>query len=294
MFGYVKNISAAFMLLTVAGIPICAEGREFRLGIISEKPVERKITIYDPLASYVAERLKPVGVTGAKVVVAGDIEEMLVKIRNKEVDVVLESPFSAIQMIDKAAMQPKLLVWKRGIREYNTVFFVRKGSPITKLTDLKGKVLALQDPGSTSAFLIPIAELKQLGLKVVSSKSKAPASAVKYQLAAHEKNQVFWVLQKKADAAAFGSDDWDHIPELQKRDLQVIHTTKPVLRYLALFHPDLPPELSEAIFTVLVQMNRDPQGELALKEASKTTKMEPLTAKDHQSLKEVRRLMQRR
>lgn len=288
-----KIWSFVFVLFTF-GLTACVEGREFRLGIISDKPVEKKISGYAPVAAYVAERLKPLGVTGGKVLVAGNVDEMLQKIRKGEVDVVLESPFPTLTLSDKGGMKPKLLVWKHGVREYTTVFIVRKDSPIKKLSDLKGKAIALQDPGSTSAFLIPIAELKRRGLKVVPANGQVPPSAVGYVLVAHEKNQAFWVIQQKADAAAFASDDWNDVRELEKRDLKVIYTTEPVLRYLASFHPDLPPDLSKAIANILVQMGRDPEGRKILKGASGTTKIEPLSAQDFRSLDHIRQLMQAR
>ena len=291
MTGRTKCLLFALMLSTVASVSDYAQAREFRLGIVSDKPVEQKISGHAPIAKYVAERLKPFGVTGGKVVVANDIDEMLQKIRKKEVDIVLESAFSTLRMSEKTGMKPKLLTWKHGIRDYRTVFFLRKDSPITKLSELKGKVIALQDPGSTSGFLIPTAELRQIGLKVAPSNAKAPRSAVRYVLVGHEKNQAFWVIQKKAAAAAFASDDWNELTELEKRDLKVIHKTKPVLRYLVSFHPDLPPDLSRAISTILVQMDRDPEGREIMGKASHIKKIEPLSVKDYRSLDYVRQLM---
>lgn len=287
---WVKIIALTLVLCFAAG-SLSAQAREFRLGIISEKPVEKKISGYAPLARYVAERLKRFGVTGGRVIVAVSVEQMLQKIRRGEVDVVLESAFSTLVMSRKSGLTPKLLVWKEGEREYRTVFFVRKDSPIARLSDLRGRVLALQDPGSTSAFLIPMAELRRGGLKAVPLKGKGPASAVRYVFVPHEKNQAFWVIQKKADAAAFGSDNWDELGRLEKQELRLIHSSGPVLRYLASFHPRLSPDLSQAIAAVLVQMDRDPEGRRALSEASGTTKIEPLSARDLESLEDVRKLM---
>lgn len=268
-----------------------AEGREFRLGIIGEKTVETKLQGYVHLTRYVAERLKTLGVTRGELVVTSNVDQMIQKIRKKEVDVVFESAFSTIKMLDKARMRPKLLVWKHGVKEYSTVFFVRNDSSIDELTDLQGKVVALQDPGSTTAFMIPIAELKRSGLKVVRADGKVPSTAVRYALAEHEKNQVFWVLEKRAAAGAFGSDDWDEVQELEKRGLKVIYKTEPVLRYIASFHPDLPIALTDSIVAIFAQMDKDPEGRKILEQASRIKKVEPLSLKDYQSLRYVRQLM---
>lgn len=293
MTGWVKRLLLA-AILCVASMPALAAGRTFRLGIITDKPVEKKIEGYAPMADYVAKRLKAFGVTGGKVVVAGDLDAMLQLIRKNEVDVVLESAVPTIRLSQKAGMKPKLLVWKHGVREYHTVYIARKDSGIADLKGLRGKLLALQDPGSTSAFLIPRAELKGVGLKLVPQDAVAPPAAVRYVLVAHEKNQAFWVIQKKADAAAFSSDDWAEFSEEEKRDLKVIHASRPVIRYLASFHPKLPKDLSAAISQILTGMDRDPEGKKILEKASETSKMEPLSAKDLESLEYVRRLMEKR
>lgn len=251
----------------------------------------RKIAGCAPFARYVAERLKEFGVTGGKVVVAEDFDQMVQKIRKKEVDVVLESAFSAIELGNKTGMKPKLLVWKHGISEYSTLFFVRKDSPISSLKDLKGKVLALQDPYSTSGFLVPVAELRRNGIEVASSKDSAAPAVVRYVLVEHEKNQAFWVLQKRADAGAFGSDDWDELDPPVQADLRVLHTTKPVLRYLASFHPDLPAGLAAAIAKIMVGMDDDAEGRRILKEAADTRKITPLSQHDRDSLAYVRELI---
>lgn len=283
-----------FLLPLVLGTLLCAtsQAREFRLGIISDKPVQAKLPDYAPVAVYVAERLKPMGITAGKVVVTENLDKMLRKIRNREVDVVFESAFSTLKMSSMAGMKPRLLVWKRGVRDYRTVFVVRKGSTFRGLRDLKGKSVALQDPDSTSGFLIPTAELKRTGLKIVGPSTNPPSGAVRYVLVAHEKNQAFWVLQKRVDAAAFSSDDWNDLPPRVRNDLKVIHTSSPVLRYVASFHPDLPAELGDAIAQTLAQMDRDPQGKRILAEASRTSKIEPLSPRDFESLDYVRRLMQ--
>lgn len=295
MTGWIRVSLLPLMLFTLASTALLAEAREFRLGIISDKQVEKKLEKNAPFARYVAERLKSFGVTSGKVVVTKDVDAMLQKIGRKEVDVVLESAFSTIIMSEKGGMEPKLLVWKHGVREYRTIFFVRKDSPINDLVELKGKVIALEDTGSTSGFLIPISELKGKGLEVVaSSDAKVPPSAVRYVLVAHEKNQVFWVTEKRADAGAFGSDDWEKVKKVERRDLKAIHATKPVLRYLASFHPGLPADLSRAISTILVQMDDNPEGKRILEDASGISKMEPLSAQDYKSLEYVRRLMQGR
>ena len=51
-----------------------------------------------------------------------------------------------------------------GSKGYYSVFYVKKDSPYQKLEDLKGKVLGLVDPNSTSGYNMPLFTLDKLGL----------------------------------------------------------------------------------------------------------------------------------
>ena len=49
---------------------------------------------------------------------------------------------------------------------YRSMIVVKKGSKIKSWKDLKGKTIAVQDPTSTSGYVLPIAELHKKGLNV--------------------------------------------------------------------------------------------------------------------------------
>lgn len=51
--------------------------------------------------------------------------------------------------------------------EYQSMIIVKKGSKIKSWKDLKGKSIAVQDPTSTSGYVLPVAELYKKGLNVV-------------------------------------------------------------------------------------------------------------------------------
>ncbi len=51
-----------------------------------------------------------------------------------------------------------------GSKGYYSVFYVKKDSPYQKVEDLKGKVLGLVDPNSTSGYNMPLFTLDKMGL----------------------------------------------------------------------------------------------------------------------------------
>ena len=262
----------------------------FRMGAIRENP-DQGIKHFGRMANYVANKLKEFNVEGGKVVVEKDLNGMIKKFRNKEVEMILETPFAILKMEGKLGLRAKLLAYKKGAKEYRTLFFVRKDSAIQKLTDLRGKTVVFQDPGSTSGYAIPKAELVIHGMALSPKEvEKAPPDVVSYVFAADEVNQAFWVIQKRADAGAFNNDDWDELPEKVRGELKIIHETKPILRLLIAFRPHLPTRFSNAVEDILLNMNKYPKGRKAL-ESSRIIKIERLSDDDHLSLNYVKDLM---
>jgi phosphonate transport system substrate-binding protein len=289
MLEWMRKVALAFILLALA-LPSFAEGKEFRLGVISDKPVGR-INQYGPLARYVAKDLEKFGVTGGKMVIAKNSKAMAEKIRKGEVDVIFESAFAVIELREEAGIIPRLLIWKKGSSEYHSVIFVRKESPIQNLNDLKGKTIVFEDPLSTSAYLLPKADLRRTGLTVLPlGDKKGSAETVRFVFGEEETNQAFFVLQKRTDAGAFSSDDWRELPVREKNELRVIHESQPVLRYIAAFNPALPTDLSDAIASILIRMSSEPEGTKILKEA-RIGQIEELSDRDRRSLVEVQELI---
>ena len=72
---------------------------------------------------------------------------------------------SAVALLEEAGVADLLLrEWKQGVAEYHSVFFTRRDSGINGISDLPGHIMAFEDPGSTSAYLIPRFTLEQNGI----------------------------------------------------------------------------------------------------------------------------------
>lgn len=264
--------------------------RELGVGVISSKP-DKRFKDFAPLSRYLAKHLKSRGIREVKISVAKDIEEMRRLVRQGDVDVVLESAMPTIEL-EKEGMTPSLLAWRKGAREYRTLFVVRKDSPVKTLADLKGKTIAFQDANSTSAFAIPVVELKKNSLRVGPGKDgRKREDGVSYYFAGEATNEAYWVAQKKADAAAFSNNDWEGLPEKVRAELRTIYETNPILRYVVSIRKELTPSIKEAIESILIQMDKDPEGKRALRKASDIKKIEPLDDRDLRSLEYVRSLI---
>ncbi len=168
-------IGAFLLVLSLAGTPAIGlaadrgadtDGRVLVIGKVSVNP-KKHYRYLKPIADYAVSRMGDLGYTRAKVLMAKNNRQMIRYLRRGIVDWVTETPFSSMILKDKAGAELLVRKWKKGVPEYHTVFFTRSDSGIETLADLKGRTIAFEDSGSTTAFYIPAETLIGQGLELV-------------------------------------------------------------------------------------------------------------------------------
>src|SRR5215471_1157186 len=91
---------------------------------------------------------------------------------NGQVDVGFFGPVSYLQAKKRAGAELLAVSVENGSSTYYSGIFVRSDSPLQSIADLKGKTLAVGDPGSTSSFAYPLAMLLKAGVDPVKDLSK--------------------------------------------------------------------------------------------------------------------------
>ncbi len=261
-------LSVFFMLTSAAA----ATERVFHIGRPTTEVKKEYERLY-PIAVYLAEYLKDYGITGGDVRVDGknSVTATCDMLQNGQVDLVLETPFTALRLIRQGGAVPLLIIKREGVTEYRSFLFARKDSGISTLDDLKGKVVVFEDPGSTSAYHLPRKALEEAGLDLLSLPSAGagvPEGKTGYIFAGSELNTSSWVFFKRADAGALSNLDWDspdENPEAFRREMRIIHETETVPRMLVMARPGLSPELMEAVTAVFLHMHETEAGQEALK-----------------------------
>jgi len=267
----------------------------FHMGVVSERPGYPDLTLeqYQPFHRYLTERLEAQGIPVGKLVVAAQLADMRQRIERGEVDLLLESLVSTLILERQTnRIHPALLAWRKGQRQYRTLFFTRKDSPIRTLADLRGKRIVFESKRSTSAFFIPSITLENAGVAIVPAQTDPiPQQTSSYVFAGSELNQAYWVGRGKAEAGAFNDGDWKSTPEAIRKDLRIFHTTPPILRYIASYREGLPPEDRDATTRILVEMSDTETGRAALAKASHITRIEPLTDTDRAQIEQWRQTL---
>ncbi|MDJ0717373.1 MAG: phosphate/phosphite/phosphonate ABC transporter substrate-binding protein [Prochloraceae cyanobacterium] len=246
------------------------------LADISNYPSEN-IERLQPLADYLAAQLKDCGINMGEVKVARDLETMSGWLSSGQVDLYLESPYPATIAIDRSGAKPILRRWKGGAPEYHALFFARADRGFTSLTDLAGKKIAFDEPVSTSGYLLPLAYSIEKNLNPVEKKYlREPVlkNEVGYIFSGDDENVIQWVLKGWVAAGVLDNLNFKEIPPQIRAQLKVLARTEAVPRQLVLVREDLDPKLVSAIKTILIDMDKTPEGRDLLQKLEKTTKFD--------------------
>src|SRR5258708_17285804 len=151
------------------------------LGVVFQDPQAPLEEHFRPLVDYAARKLTATAETKGMVVVAPTAGQMMKLLEEKRVDFYMESPYATYLINRLGAAKRLLRRWKGGLSEYRRLIFTNKETAITRLDDLRGKIIAFEDPGSTSGYFLPKLFLLKKGFSVVDKPSAAPKVSI-YQI----------------------------------------------------------------------------------------------------------------
>ncbi|MDP2939916.1 MAG: phosphate/phosphite/phosphonate ABC transporter substrate-binding protein [Candidatus Omnitrophota bacterium] len=246
-----------------------AQQKTLTIGRVSDDP-QKHYKKTKPFIDYIAKNLKTMGIKEGKVLLAKDNHQLIKYLREGKLDIITETPYSSIIYMEKAGAKPILRRWKKGIPTYHSVIFARKDSNINSLKDLKGKVIAFEDTGSTSGYFLPKTTIIKEGLEMVrldKYTQKPPADKVGYCFAGGEINISHWVHKGLVDAGVLSNEEYeepDEVPAGFISDFKVIYETEDVPRNLILVRGDMEPKLQEEIKNILLNMRLSQEGRKAM------------------------------
>lgn len=296
---FCRLLAAALLCLGLASPPAAADdGHVLVLGRISDNPGAHYEQL-KPLLDYVLPRMRGVGITEGRILMARDVRQMASYLRRGRVDWVTETAGTAMQLERLADARPLVLTERGGVSRYRSVFFARKDSGIDSLKDLCGRSIAFQNLASTSAYFMPAAELLDDGLPMqilLSPMDEPGPGAIGYVFARSELNISTWVHKRLVDAGVMSNLDWDNpqrMPPAYRRDMKVIHETMDYPRAIEMVRGDLSPAVRARLREVLVEASGDPDARDALLQFFKTTRFLPLDAASERNLGQLRKRIAR-
>ncbi|HYA28096.1 MAG TPA: phosphate/phosphite/phosphonate ABC transporter substrate-binding protein [Acidobacteriota bacterium] len=264
------SLVAAVLLLPKI---VCAVS--FNLGSINFSPVD-ETKKFAPLANYLAQQLKSEGIDQGKVIVADSIPAMAALLRARKVDFYIDSLFPSFAVSHLSGSKFLLRRWKMGKSDYRSVIFTRKDSGIARLEGLKGKVIAFEEPFSSSGYFFPKVDLLRTKLRL-APKGQGPETVkgdeVRYIFSHGDTNTIFLVLNGAADAGAIDGEKYFMLTK-NLEGFKVIHETDSLPRQIVSYRTDLPVKLVTRVKQILLTMPKSDEGAKVLREFESTTKFD--------------------
>jgi phosphonate transport system substrate-binding protein len=269
--------------------PLAAQERFLVFGRVHDDPV-RSIRDRQEFVDYMAKKLAPYGITGGRITVVEKMQLLARALREGKVDLFHDSVVPTMVLSKWAGSVPILRQWKYGEAEYEGIIVVRKDSGIDTLADLKGKVIAFEEPHSTSASILPRMLLEEKKLKLVEMKSPGTAKpdTVGY-IYGTDGSSINVLITGRVDAATSITREVERLKPEIRETLKIIGKTRTVPRQLIAVRKDLDSKLVKALKEVLINMEKDPEGQGVLKRQQNTTKIDEIPPGSLEELKYIER-----
>ena len=253
--------------------------KSITLGLVSGTSQKEVEAHFQNFVRYIAQKLGSAQDTEGKVVVVSTALQMAKLLEEKKIDFYMESPYPTYLINKQGAAVLLLRRWKSGMAEYRGLIFTKKDSEINRLEQLRGKMLAFEDPGSTSGYFLPKVLLLKKGFKLTEKTTpdaKVGPKETGYVFASTDANVVNLVLSNQVAAGAFSNDDYSALDEKQKAEIAILAQTEPFPRHLVSVRKDLDSTVTTRLKGTLLSMNQDEEGRQIMQQTDNTTRFDLL------------------
>jgi phosphonate transport system substrate-binding protein len=259
--------------------------KSITLGLVSGTSQKEVEAHFQNFVRYVARKLGAGEETEGKVVIVSTPLQMAKFLEEKKVDFYMESPYPTY-LVNKQGVAILLLRrWKSSMAEYRGLIFSKKDSEINRLEQLRGKMLAFEDPGSTSGYFLPKVLLLKKGFKLFEKSSpdaKVGLKEIGYVFASTDANVVNLVLSRTVAAGAFSDDDYGALEGSKKAEILILAQTDLFPRHLVSVRKDLNPMIKNRLKEVLLAMSQEEEGRRIMQQTDNTTKFDLLPGGEEQ------------
>jgi phosphonate transport system substrate-binding protein len=233
--------------------------QELLIGLIPEQNVFRQRERYMALRQYLSDRLGLV-VNFTSLSRYGNIIE---RFSSEKMDGAFFGSFTYALAHNQLGVEPiARSVNLDGTSTYHGYIFVRNDSGIRTVADMKGKRFVFVDRATTAGYLFPLAWFREKGIDNLHAFLGDVFFAGSHDAAINA------VLSKEADIGAAKNTIYDQLatenPRLRK-ELVILAASDVVPQNCLAIRKDLDPELKAALKKILLTMDKDDEGEEALR-----------------------------
>ncbi len=260
------------------------------LGDIDPDEPTKKIERFQPLADYLAQNLREFGIQEGRVIIARDIDEMAEFMKEGKVDLFFDSSFPVLAVQERADSDIILRRWKDKEPVYWSVFIAPMDSEIREDSDFLGKVIAFEEPHSTSGYVLPAGTLLERGFKLIevtSPDQPIGTEEIGYLFSRDEENTFELVTQDRVVAGAVSNQDYDDLTTELKQKIQHFDRSITVPRQLVSARAGLSTSLQDEVIRLLKALDKTPEGRELLDGLKKTKTFDSLDEDSRAALKKL-------
>lgn len=229
---------------------------------------------FTPLAEYLGKELgRPVEIR-----VSSDYDSHVDAIGTGQVDIAFMGPAAYLKLLDKYGKVPVLAGFETTTgRTFTGVIFVKKGSPIKTLAQLRGKTFAFGPVPSTMTNLVPRFMLLQAGIDLQDLGQSE-------SLTNHE-NIVLGVLAGRFDAGAVKDDIFK---QYEAQGLQALAVSDPMPDHIFVARASLPKKAIAKTSDILLSLKNSEEGRRILASIQNNLlALVPVKSSDYDPLRKV-------
>ena len=212
-----------------------------------------------------------------------------------QIDWLSESVFPALRLLECNA---EILArrWKNGVAEYRPLLITRTVGGMSELSQLVGKTIALEDPGSSSGYFAPLALLADAGfgfVQVANFDERAPQDKIAYVFAGSEINVATWVERGFVAAGALDSISWNDPSRTLsaiRPNLRILTEGPPLPRAAELVRANADALFKRRLLSILLAAHLDPDARAPLLEFQETQKFDGFDGQALESLLYAQRI----
>jgi phosphonate transport system substrate-binding protein len=270
---------------------LAAEDGLLVFGRVQDNPV-RAIRDRQEFVDYIANKLGPLGFKGGKIMVVDKLTQLARAVKDGKVDLFHDSVAATVVMSRWTGSVPILRQWKYNEAEYYSVIVVKKDSGIDTLHGLRGKVLAFDEPSSTSAHILPRMLLTEHKLKLVQVvlPARVEPEVVGY-IHGTDDNAPNLLITGKVDAAATSYREFQNLRPEIRDGLKVIAKSISAPRQMISVRKDLDSKVVTALRELLANMDKNPEGQGVLQRQQGTTNIDTIPSVSLGRIKDIEKFV---
>jgi phosphonate transport system substrate-binding protein len=189
-----------------------------------DTPVHRMNQIR-PLANYLARGLGWEDTFRVRIRIARSVDEMASMIENGKVDIFMDSvyPTVAVRRLTGTRVIAESII--DGERSYHTLLVARRATGLDALSDLVGHTISLQDPNSTSGYVLPAGMLLSRGFSILHMTGPThlpPSDKIGYFFSGDEENTISLIRNGVVNAGAISVLDYESLPPEIREELVIL------------------------------------------------------------------------